>query len=480
MTEKLPLVVDIDGTFLKTDMLFEGFWLAMGKKPLETVLTAFRFLRDRARLKQEITRLAEINVELLPVNPDIEGYVIQAKQQGREVIFASASDQELVQRLADHHDIGGAHLGSDGKTNLSGRRKAKALNDRYGVGGYAYAGDQKLDMGVWRSAGEAIVVGRHPGIIRQLESEGIAVTQLKKTWSRRSAALGMRPHQWVKNVLLLLPLVAAHSLDPVALIRTIFAMAAFCAAASSIYVVNDLLDLEADRQHPKKRFRPLAAGNVRIPDAMLMSIALGLFALCVGFILGWAVTAVVALYMLLSLSYSLKLKKMRWIDIATLATLYTLRVVAGGLAAQVVASGWLIGFIFPTFLALGCVKRLTELTLAKSDGKVPGRGYTPADRGDLLNMAGLGVVFSLLIFLVYTFGSTAAALYQEIWMLRLAIIPLALWQIRMVLLGWQGKQDYDPIVFAMRDRTGLLIIAVIVLILFYAAGIFGQGYSPNT
>jgi len=473
MTEKLPLVVDIDGTFLKTDMLFEGFWLAMGKHPWETIKTAFTHVGDRARLKVEITRLAEINVALLPVNPDIVEYIGKAKDAGREVVFASASNQSLVDRLAEHHGVEGEHMGSNEATNLSGERKAQALNDRYGKGKYAYAGDQKLDIDVWRSAGEAIVVGHHPRQVKQLQDEGIGVVQLKKTWSRRSAAKGMRPHQWVKNVLLFLPLIAAHNLDPIALFRVLLAIAAFSAAASSIYVVNDLLDLEADRLHPKKRFRPLAAGNVRIPDAMLMSIALGLFALGLGFLISWAVMGVVAIYMTLSLAYSLKLKKMRWVDIATLATLYSLRVVVGGLAAQVVASGWMIAFIFPTFLALGCVKRLTELALAKSDGKVPGRGYTRDDREDLLNMAGIGVVFSLLTFLIYSFSETAAVLYQDLWLLRLAIIPLALWQIRMVLLGWQGKQDYDPIVFAMRDKTGLAIMAVIVLILFYAAGMVG-------
>lgn len=473
MTNKLPLVVDIDGTFLKTDMLFEGFWLAMGKQPLETIKTAFRHLGDRAKLKKEITRLAEINVALLPVNPDIEAYVTAARDEGREVVFASASNEDLVQRLADHHEIPGHHMGSTEEVNLSGKRKAEALNDRYGKGQYAYAGDQKVDLEVWRSSGEAIVVGNHPNITAKLENEGIKVTQLAKTWSRRSAAIGLRPHQWVKNALLFLPLLGAHSLDPEAWLRVLFAAAAFSAAASSIYIVNDLLDLEADRQHPKKQFRPLAAGRVRIPDAMIISIALGVFALGVGYLLGWAVMGIIAVYMALSLSYSLKLKKMRWIDIATLAALYSLRVVAGGFAAQVVASGWMIAFIFPTFLSLGCVKRLTELTLAKSDGKVPGRGYTPADREDLLNMAGLGVAFSLLTFIVYTFSSTAAALYDDLWLLRLAIIPLAFWQVRMVLLGWQGEQDYDPIVFAMKDKTGLMVIAVTILILFYAAGKFG-------
>ncbi len=470
MTEKLPLVVDIDGTFLKTDMLFEGFWLAMGKHPLETIKTAFKYVGDRARLKSEITRLAEINVALLPVNPDIVEYVEQARQNGREVIFASASNKALVDKLAAHHGIDGEHMGSDDTTNLSGKRKAAALNDRFGKGQYAYAGDQRLDIDVWRDAGEAIMVGHHPKEKQRLESEGINVIQLKKTWSRRSAAKGLRPHQWVKNVLLFLPLIAAHNLDPAAWIRVLLAMAAFSAAASSIYVVNDLLDLEADRQHPKKQFRPLASGRVRIPDAMLMSISLGLFALGVGFLLGWAVMGTVAIYMVLSLAYSLKLKRMRWVDIATLATLYSLRVLVGALAAQVVASGWMLAFIFPTFLALGCVKRLTELTLATGDGKLPGRGYSRADREDLLNMAGIGVVFSLLTFLVYSFSPTAKALYTDIWLLRLGVIPLAFWQIRMVLLGWQGKQDYDPIVFAMTDKTGLAVIGVMVMILFYAAG----------
>ncbi|WP_069300386.1 UbiA family prenyltransferase [Neptunicoccus sediminis] len=470
MTNKRPLAVDIDGTFLKTDMLFEGFWLALGKQPMKTIKTVFRHFKDRARLKREITELADVNVELLPVNPDIRAYMEEARADGREVIFASASDTSLVQRLADHHGVEGTHIGSDGEVNLKGDAKAAALNARFGEGQYAYAGDQKLDFKVWKSAGEAIVVGRHPSVVRQLKADGVEVVQVKKSWSRRSLAMGLRPHQWVKNALLFLPLIAAHSLDPMSIMRVILAIAAFSAAASSIYIVNDLLDLEADRQHPKKQFRPLASGNARIPDAMLMSFALGVFALGVGFIIGWALLGVIALYMLLSLSYSLKLKKMRWVDIATLAALYTLRVIAGGLAAQVTASGWLVGFIFPTFLALGCVKRLTELTLAKSDGKVPGRGYCKSDREDLVNVAGLGVFFSLLVFLMYTFSGTAATLYQDIWMLRLAIIPLALWQIRMVLLGWQGKQDYDPIVFAMRDKSGIAIIAVTVLILFYAAG----------
>ena len=243
MTDKRPLAVDIDGTFLKTDMLFEGFWLAMGKERLKTLKTVFRLWGDRARLKREITELADVNVELLPVNPDIQDYMAQAKEDGREVIFASASDETLVQRLADHHGVDGKHIASNGDVNLKGSAKAVALNARFGEGQYAYAGDQRLDLAVWKCAGEAIVVGHHPGVASQLESEGVEVVQLKKSWSRRSLAKGLRPHQWVKNILLLLSLLAAHSLDPMALLRVVLAIAAFSAAASSIYLVNDLLDL---------------------------------------------------------------------------------------------------------------------------------------------------------------------------------------------------------------------------------------------
>ena len=206
--------------------------------PLETIKTAFRHLGNRAKLKKEITRLAEINVALLPVNPDIEAYVTAAQQEGREVIFASASNEDLVQRLADHHGIPGHHIGSTEDVNLSGKRKAEALNGRYGKGQYAYAGDQKVDLDVWRSSGEAIVVGHHPNITAKLEEEGIKVVQLAKTWSRRSAAIGLRPHQWVKNALLFLPLLGAHSLEPEAWLRVLFAVAAFSAAASSIYMAQ--------------------------------------------------------------------------------------------------------------------------------------------------------------------------------------------------------------------------------------------------
>ena len=472
MNDPVPLVIDIDGTFLKTDLLFEGFWQALGKQPLATIKAAASLIADRPGLKARIAELADVRIDLLPVNTAVLKLVEQAKKEGREVIFASAADRSLVNQLADHYGLSGDNLASDGQTNMKGGTKAKALVERFGQGGYDYAGDAAADVPVWMSAREAIVVGHHPAAVRRLDATGVKVTELPKTWSRRSMGKSLRPHQWVKNVLLLLPLIAAHRLDAESLIAVLVATAAFCAAASSIYLINDLLDLEADRLHAEKRFRPVAAGNMKIPDAMLVAGTLGIFALIFSSLLGGWFVLVTMLYMALSTIYSLKLKKIRWLDIGTLASLFTLRVLAGAVAAQVFASMWLVAFVFPTFLALGGVKRLTELTLAQSDGRMPGRGYTPADRGSLLNTVLVATGASLAVFYTYTFSDSGRELYHDLAMLRLAGVPFAIWLARMIYLGWHGEQDYDPLVFAMKDIKGIaLVLATLGMILYASAGL---------
>ena len=181
--------------------------------------------------------------------------------------------------------------------------------------------------------------------------------------------------------------------------------------------------------------------------------------------------------MVLSLAYSLRLKRMRWVDIVTLATLYTLRVIGGAAAGQVFVTGFMLVFVFPIFIALGCVKRLTELSLASSDERLPGRGYGRSDRRGLLIFAGLGTIGALLIFVAYSFSQQASTLYPTRWVLLLALIPMAGWLIRMVRLGYFGKQDHDPIVFAMRDKRGLGLLMLTLSIMFYAAGLWQSWFG---
>ncbi len=470
--DSTPLVLDVDGTFLRTDMLFECFWAGLGKAPVETLRLSWTHLRDRARLKHELARVAGLRTDLLPVNEEVAALARAARDNGREVVLASASDTELVVPLARDHGLSDRVFASTPERNLKGKAKAEALVGAYGEGGFDYAGNEVADRAIWDRARGAIVVGSHPGIVRGLTSAGKPVTEVPGQWTVSDLMRALRPHQWVKNVLLFVPMIAAHDFYAMTILTILLGIAAFSAAASSIYVVNDLLDLEADRLHATKNRRPFASGAVPIRVGMAACAVLMALACGISLMISWGFFGVVALYMVLSLSYSLKLKRLRWVDIATLAGLYTLRVVAGALAVEVDVSTYLLVFIFPTFLTLGCVKRLTEVTLAKSNKRLPGRGYGRRDRGDLLNVAWLGTFGSLLVFFLYTFTEHALKLYPTRWLLWVAMAPLALWLIRMVRMGYTGRQDYDPIVFALRDKRGLGLVFLMLAIMFYAAGLW--------
>ncbi len=469
--EKRPLVLDVDGTFLQTDLLFECFWAGMGRAPLATLKAGFRHLRDPARLKAELAAIAGLRTGLMPVNPALAEAAMEALREGREVALASASDESLVADLAAHYRLSPRVFASCAGQNLKGEAKARALVEAFGERGFDYAGNAPVDRAVWERAHTALVVGQ-PGAARALARAGRPVRAFPGGWRWRDLIRALRPHQWVKNVLLFVPMLAAHEFSLPALILVLMGIVAFCAAASSIYIVNDLLDLEADRRHPTKCRRPFASGAVPIGAGMAVSAGLGVVALSVGSWLGWAFFATVLLYMALSLGYSLRLKRLRWIDIATLAALYTLRVIAGAAAVQGEVSVYLLVFIYPVFVALGCVKRMTELSRAEDGAPLPGRGYGKRDTEDLLNVAWLGMFAALLNFFLYSFSEQATQLYPNRWLLWLALVPIALWLRRMIRLGHQGRQDYDPVVFAMKDARGIALMLIALALLFAAAGLW--------
>jgi len=475
-TDKTPLVLDVDGTFLRTDMLYECFWAGLGRDPIAVIKASAAHFTKPAVLKAKLAEIATINTSLLPVVPEVKELADAAKSDGREVVLASASDQSQVQQLAAHHGLSTQVFASDGVTNLKGAAKSAALVAEFGEGGFDYAGNEPTDMPIWQKARNTIVVGDDASA-DVLAAQAKPVTRIENEWTPQALIKALRPHQYVKNILLFLPALAAHSFDFGTLFLVLMGIIAFSAAASSIYIINDLLDLEADRLHETKCRRPFAAGTVPIKIGMITYVALTVFSLAIAAALGAAFLGVIIVYMILSLAYSLKLKRMRWVDIACLAGLYTLRVIAGAAASGVDASVYMLVFIFPVFIALGCVKRMTELALATSDDRLPGRGYGRLDRPDLLNVAGLGTFGALLIFFLYSFSDQADALYPTKWILWVALIPLGYWLIRMVRLGYQGKQDYDPIVFAMRDKKGLGVIMITLALMFYAAGLYAQWFG---
>lgn len=476
MSDPKPLVLDVDGTLLRTDLLFESFWGALGTDFWGTLRVIRQTFGDKPALKAQLAKIASPRMDLMPLSAPVVQIADMAKGQGVDVVLASASDVTLVKQLASDQNLSSRVFASDGAVNLKGEAKAEALVAAYGPRGFHYAGNDRSDLEIWRKADEAIIVGRVSGAKAELGADH-NVTEVPGGWRWTDLLRALRPHQYVKNVLLLLPLVAAHQFGLVSFLTVLLAILAFSAAASCIYIINDLLDLEADRLHVKKKHRPFASGAVPIQVGMLTCVALAVVALGLAAALNTMFLGVVALYMALSLSYSLKLKRMRWVDIATLAALYTIRVVAGAAAAEIFVTGYMLVFIFPVFITLGCVKRLTELTLATTDERLPGRGYGKPDRSDLLNVACIGMFGALLVFFMYSFTEQALTLYKSQWLLWVAMLPIAGWLWRMVSLGYKGKQDYDPIVFALRDRHGLSLIIFAITIMFYAAGLFHDAFG---
>lgn len=477
MAEPKPLVLDVDGTYLKTDLLLENFWAGLGRDPLATLAASLVHFRRPEKLKAALAAIAPLRTDLMPVNPDIRQLAEKSAAAGREVVLASASGEGLVRQLAAEQGLSGRVFGSTGEVNLKGAAKAAALVEAYGRQGFDYAGNAPVDARVWDEAENVIMVGEQPALAARLAAKGRNVVTYEGGWRLADLMKALRPHQWVKNVLLFLPLVAAHEFTLAALVPVLLGIVAFSFAASSIYIVNDLLDLEADRLHPSKCRRPFAAGTVPIGVGMITCAGLGLTSLILAAALNWAFFGIVVLYIATSLAYSLKLKRMRWVDIVVLASLYTIRVVAGAAAGDVAITQAMLVFVFPVFITLGCVKRITELAKAEDDARLPGRGYGRPDRHDLLNVAGIGVFGALLIFFIYTLSPQARALYPDRWLLWCAMPFLAHWLIRMVRIGWQGKMDYDPIVFAARDRVGLGVMLFTLSLMFWAAKLWQQWFG---
>ncbi|MGH1368691.1 MAG: UbiA family prenyltransferase [Maritimibacter sp.] len=476
MAEKTPLVLDVDGTFLRTDLLFESFWAGLGQAPWATLKAAAFHITRPEKLKSKLADIVQMRMDLMPVHKDVATAARTAKLEKREVVLASASDKRLVAQLAADYALSPRVFGSDAAHNLKGARKATELVAAFGDGKFDYAGNDKVDREVWAHARKAIVVG-DTASADMLEAVEKPVVRLPSGQRPERAIHALRPHQWVKNVLLFVPLLAAHEFGWPTILAVLMGIISFSLAASAIYVVNDLLDLEADRLHVKKRFRPFASGDVPIGTGMLIGAMAAAVALTIASVLSPAFLGIIVLYMSLSLAYSLKLKRMRWIDIVVLAALYTLRVVAGAFASGVPITGYLLVFIFPVFLTLGCVKRMTEVTLADTDARLPGRGYAKADRGDLLNVAMIGMAGALLSFFMYSFTAQAQSLYPTQWLVWATLLPITWWLVRMVRLGFYGKQDHDPIVFAMKDKRGIGILLIALGLLFQAAGLWEQYYA---
>jgi len=466
--DNVPLVIDVDGTLLRTDLLYETFWAALGHDFLATLLVLLRCWTSPARLKADLRRIAEPEIELVPVRDSVLDLALGAIAAGRPVHLASGSDQGLVDAVAQRFGFEREHFGTQADRNLTDATKAAFLDAKFGPQGYDYAGNSWADLKSWKNARQIIAVSPGARLSARLERLGSPVRTIKDGWGLAALLRELRPHQWVKNLLLFLPLLSAQDVHPASVFAVLLAVIAFSMGASAIYILNDMLDLEADRMHPEKRNRPIASGALPIRAAMGASTLLVIMALTLAFLVSPGVAGLTFLYMLSSLTYSLWLKKLRWVDVITLACLFLLRVLTGVAASGIQVSPWVLGFVFAVFFTLACVKRLTALSRAFRGGKLPGRGYSFEDLGNLEKAAFISIGAAAILFIGHAFSPTAAEQYASPRLLALAVLPIMSWLFRIVRLSKAGIEHYDPIRFVFHDKIGLALAAAGLAIVLFA------------
>jgi 4-hydroxybenzoate polyprenyltransferase len=462
----VPLCVDLDGTLIHTDLLVESALALLRRNPWYLFCLPFWLIQGKAHLKREIARRVQLDIERLPYDTRVLEWLRHSDQRPR--VLCTAADQMLADAVAAQ--IGGFDLvlGSDSERNLDAPRKAVVLVERYGERGFDYAGNASVDLAVWAHARRAIVANAAAGIA----DRAAAVCEVEHVFERRggtarAALRALRPHQWSKNLLVFVALAAAHlALVPSALFAASAAFVAFCLCASGAYVLNDLLDLDADRRHPRKRARPFAAGRLPIVAGLVAAPLLTLAAFAVALVLPARFALVLGIYAATTLAYSVALKRIVMIDVIVLAALYTLRIIAGAVAIPVEASGWFLSFAMCLFLSLAMVKRYAEVrhVAASQQMDVAGRGYRVSHLA-WIEAFGIGAgLVSTIVLAFYIDSTKSAALYRHAHWLWLLIPLLTYWLVRVWQLARRGRMHDDPVVFALTDARSLAVLVGFALV----------------
>ena len=461
--ERRPLVVDLDGTLVRSDLLIETGFAALGRRPGAIVQIARALRAGKAALKHYLADGDRFEPATLPYDDEVLARIHHARAEGRPVYLASASNERLVEAVAEHLGLFTGWFASDETVNLASANKATRLVEAFGEGGFDYIGNDAADLAVWARSGRAITVRARPGVVRRLVRVAPDCEHLpcaRPTW--RTWAKLIRVHQWAKNALVFVALLASHTFEWQAAGQALLAAIAFSLCASSVYLLNDLVDLQDDRSHWSKRHRPLASGAIPLAHGLLMMPALLGAGMLVAAAVSLPFVGVLVGYFALTTAYSFVLKRKMLIDVITLAGLYTIRVLGGAVAIDVVASKWLLAFCMCLFMSLALIKRYVELA-ARRDAKMPDAANRDYRAGDLPIVSALAAAAgfnAVVVFALYISSDAMTALYSRPEFLWLVCPVLLYWIGRALMLAHRREMDDDPVVFALKDRVSLATMAV--------------------
>lgn len=466
-----PIVVDLDGTLTLTDTLLESVIRLIKQSPWVILIMPFWIFQGRSVFKDEVAKRITLPVNLLPYRLDLIHYLSEKKKQGREIILATAAHYSIANSIAEHLGLFSCVLASNATQNLKGINKLVDIQRNVGSE-FVYAGNSHADLVVWRGAKAAILAGVSSSVACvakktvAIEHEFFNVPSGLGEWLR-----ALRVHQWTKNLLLFIPLLSSFAFfDQKAVYTTFLAFVAFSVAASSTYILNDLWDLDNDRAHVRKCKRPFASANLSILMGLMVATVGLLLALVLAYFVSEAFFLMLWLYLFLTSVYSWILKVYVLMDVLMLSLLYTLRIVAGSVAAGVVTSSWLLAFSVFIFFSLALVKRCAELVTLQQNGKDAtfGRDYRISDLTILWPLGVAAGVAAIVVFGLFISAPETKIRYATPDMLWLVAIILIYWIARLWIKTSRGEMHDDPIVYAIKDGASRIAVVVMVMVLLLA------------
>jgi len=463
----VPLCVDLDGSLIRTDILWEQLAVLLKRKPWSLLLIVVWMLRGRSYLKHRLASQVSLRVETLPYREDVTEFLRAARAAGRRIALVTASNEAVARDVAAHSGLFDEVYGSTAELNLKGARKAEFLCQKFGEHGFEYLGDSEADLPVWRAAKGAYVVGPRNLVLKAQRAGSVLGHFESSSVSIATYLRSLRIHHWSKNLLVFLPVLLAHRIAWRPWQEVALGFLLFGTCASGMYILNDLLDLHSDRQHPYKKKRPFAAGELPLWVGILEALVLVPGSLILSAVVAPKLALVLLAYSAMTILYSWQIKKVVLLDTFLLSGFYTFRIWAGGLVSDTPLSGWFMGFSVFFFLSLAMAKRSSELMHASQlvEEGHSGRGYHVGDR-DILAMIGIASCFAAAVVLVlYTQSPEIHALYLAPQRLILLCPIVVYWLSRVWLMASRGELKADPVQFALRDRTSWILAAVAVCVL---------------
>ena len=468
------LCVDLDGTLVATDTLVESVVLLLKSRPWLFPWACVALFRDRAYAKSVVARRAPIEPSVLPYRQEVLDLIRDRRDRGDRIVLATASNRRTADAVAEYLGCFDLVVASDDRVNLKGAAKVDAIRGELGEMRWDYVGDSSADLPVWQAADGAILVAVDRSTAQAVSAHRPdAQTLVPPAELLKPALRGIRVHQWSKNLLLLVPMLTGHLVTAGNLLTLFWAILSMGLCASSVYLLNDLFDAPSDRRHPRKKHRPIASGALPLSGAAVMV----LVGLVLSFTLAWigvgpAFLGMVGAYLILTTGYSVLLRSKPMIDVITLASLYTLRLIAGGVAIGVQVSHWLLVFSMFLFLSLAFAKRYAELMSLgrpQAQHRVRGRGYMPTDLPLLGVFGPVSGYLAVLVFVMYLNSNKVAQLYREPYVLWLVCPILLYWVGRTWLITTRGRMHDDPVVYAIKD-PGTYMCAFLILLFGVLAG----------